>query len=146
MELNTGAPSFTQTFLKQYCDQKAWKIPGGQGRLDRAQLSPSEREEEGKMGSPSVRMEGSSSDLATAWYMGAWVPQTGFTSHQNSSWELLNRTDGLSPDMIEFLFRITTRAISTSSVTSVVPPSDFLDNKLLFPFILKQNDIALDLP
>lgn len=66
MELNTRAPSFIQTFLKQYCDQKAWKIPGGQGRLDRAQLSLSEGEEEGEMGSPSVRMEGSSSDLATA--------------------------------------------------------------------------------
>lgn len=63
-------PLLHTDFLKQYCDRKAWKIPGGQGRLDRAQLSPSEGEEDGKMGHPSVRMEGSSLDLATAWYMG----------------------------------------------------------------------------
>lgn len=45
MELNTRVPPFTQTFLKHYCDRKAWKIPGGQGRLDGVQVSPSEGEE-----------------------------------------------------------------------------------------------------
>ena len=50
MELNTRVPPFTQTFLKQYCDRKAWEIPGGQGRLDRVQASPSEAEGEGEMG------------------------------------------------------------------------------------------------
>lgn len=40
MELNTRVSPFTQTFLKQYCDRKAWKLPGGQGRLDRAQCLP----------------------------------------------------------------------------------------------------------
>lgn len=39
-----------QTFLKQHCDSKAWKIPGGQGRLDRAHVSPSEEEEGGYVG------------------------------------------------------------------------------------------------
>lgn len=34
------SPPFTQNFLKQYCDRKAWKSPGGQGRLDRVQVSP----------------------------------------------------------------------------------------------------------
>lgn len=33
-------PLFTQTFLKQYCDGKSWKRPGGQGRLDRGQCVP----------------------------------------------------------------------------------------------------------
>ena len=65
-----------QTFLKHYCDRKAWKIPGGQGKLDRAQVSPSEWEAEGWRGCPSVRMEGSCSDLATALHVVEYIPPT----------------------------------------------------------------------
>lgn len=60
-------PPFPQTFLKQYCDREAWKIPGGQGGLDGAQLSSSEGKEEGETGPPPVRVGGSPSDLATVW-------------------------------------------------------------------------------
>lgn len=68
------SPRFTQTFLKHYCDRKAWKIPGGQGRLERVQVSPSVGEEEGWRGCPSVRMEGSCSDLATALHVVGYIP------------------------------------------------------------------------
>lgn len=42
------------------------------------------------------------------------------------------------PDTISFLSRITTRAIAISSFTSVLIPSNILDNKLLYLLILKQ--------
>lgn len=91
----------------------------------------------GLEGSP-VLTERSSLDLAIARPTGQWLSLTGLNSLSlKHSWGSLSGTDCLSWTQFYVLSPIITREISISSPTTVVPPSNFLDNKL-FTLILKQ--------
>lgn len=91
------------------------------------------------MGSP-VRTEGSSSDLATAWLMRRgekFLTQALILIRTVPGVHLVG-CKGFLRYVIFFLSRITTSSKSISSLTSVILPSNFLDNKLLFILTLKR--------